>query len=76
MPGRQLTQSEYALQCTVESFGNLLLELQDQRLTHIYEVVFCFCEAENINYLVLRYLNTRALPYEEFSKDWLQVGEI
>jgi len=38
-------------------------------------VVFPFCELEGIDYLVLRYLNTRALPFEEFSEKWLYNGE-
>ena len=69
MPGHRLTQCEYALQQVVEWFGNLLFSLDKQRLTHIYRVVFHFCELEGIGYLVLRYLNTGALPFEEFSEE-------
>ena len=69
MPGHQFTQAEYALQKVVESFGNLLFELAEHHLTHTYAVVFRFCQYENIDYLVLRYLNTGALPYEEFSEE-------
>jgi len=75
MPGHQYTQAEYALQRVVESFGNLLFELAEYRLTHIYAGVFRFCQLEDIDYLVLRYLNTGALPYEEFSEEWLFDGE-
>jgi len=71
VPGHRLTQSEYALQQVVESFGNLLFSLKEQRLTHTYRVVFHSGELENINYLVLRYLCTGALPFEEFSEEWL-----
>jgi hypothetical protein len=71
MPGHQYTPAEYALQRVVESFGNLLFELKQHRLTHIYAVVFRFCQLESIDYLVLRYLNTSALPFEEFSEEWL-----
>jgi len=71
MRGHQFTQAEYALQKVVESFGNLLFELAEHRLTHTYAVVFRFCQLENIDYLVLRYLNTGALPYKEFSEEWL-----
>ena len=75
MPGHQYKQAEYALQKVVESFGNLLFELAEHHLTHTYTVVFCFCQLENIDYLVLRYLSTRTLPYEEFSEEWLFDGE-
>jgi len=75
MPGHHCTRAEYALQQTVESFGNLLFLLAEARLTHIYRVIFHFCENENIGYLVLRYLTTGALPFEEFSEDWLFEGE-
>jgi len=70
MPGHQYTQTEYALQKVVESFRNLLSELAEHYLTHTYAVVFRFCELENIDYLVLRYLNTGPLPFEEVSKEW------
>jgi hypothetical protein len=75
MPGHRYTPAKYALQKTVESFGNLLFELEEHRLTHIYAVVFRFCQLENIDYLVLRYLNTGALPYKEYSEEWLFDGE-
>ena len=75
MPGHQYTHAEYALQKVVMSFGNLLFKLAEHHLTHTYAVVFRFCELETINYLVLRYLNTGALPFEEFSKEWLSNGE-
>jgi len=69
MPGHRYTQSKYALQQVVETFGNLLFTLEEQRLTHTYRVVYHFCELENIDYLVLRYLRTGLLPFEEFSED-------
>jgi hypothetical protein len=65
MSGQHLTQSKYALQQVVELFGNLLIQLEEAHLTHIYQTVFRFCELENIDFLVLRYLNTGALPIEE-----------
>jgi hypothetical protein len=76
MPGHQYTAAEYALQKVIESFGNFLFELAEHHLTHTYAVVFRFCELENIDYLVLRYLNTGALPFEEYSKEWLFDGEV
>ena len=69
MPGRRLTQSEYAIQTIVELFGNFLFSLHEHHLTHTYSVVLCFAELENIDYQVLRYLNTGLLPFEEFSED-------
>jgi len=76
MPGHQYTQAEYALQQKVEIFGRLLSELEEHHLTHIYTVVLYFCKLENIDYLVLRYINTGPLPFEEFSVEWLFDGEI
>jgi hypothetical protein len=76
MPGHQYTPAEYALQQMVESCARLHSELEEHRLTHIYAVVFRFCQLENIDYLVLRYLNTGALPFEEYSEEWLFDGEI
>ena len=76
MPGHRYTPAEYALQRIVESFGNLLFELAEHHLTHTDAVVYRYCELENIDYLVLRYLNTGALPFEEFSEEWLYDGEI
>jgi hypothetical protein len=35
-----------------------------------------YYELENINYLVLRYLNTGVGPFEEFAKEWLHNGEV
>jgi hypothetical protein len=76
MPGHQYTQAEYALQQKVESFGRLLSELAEHRLNHTYSVVFRWCQLEDIDYLVLRYINTGALPFEEFSEEWLFDGEV
>jgi hypothetical protein len=75
MPGHQYTPAEYAMQKLVESLGILLSELAEHHLTHTYAVLFHFCQNENIDYLVLRYLNTSALPFEVFSKEWLHNSE-
>jgi hypothetical protein len=75
MPGHQYTQTEYALQKVVENFGNLLSSLAEHHSTHTYAVVFRFCELENIDILVLRYLNTGVLPFGESSEEWLFDGE-
>jgi hypothetical protein len=76
LPGHQYTPAEYTLQKIVESFSDLIIELAEHRLTHTYAVVFRFCQLEGINYPVLRYLNTGALPFEEFSEEWLFNGEV
>jgi len=76
MPEHNYTPAEHTLQKVVKSFGNLIFELAEHRLTHTYAVVFRFCQLENINYLVLRYLNTGPLPFEEFSEEWLYDGEV
>jgi len=75
MSGRRLTQSEYALQQVVESFGNLLYSLHEHNLTHTYQVVYRFCQLQGMDFLVLRYLNVGLLPFEEFSDELLQDGE-
>jgi hypothetical protein len=76
MPGHQYTTAEYALQKIVESLGNLLFELAEHCLTHMYAVVFRFCQLEGIDYLVLGYLNTGTLTFEDFSEEWLFDGEV
>jgi hypothetical protein len=50
--------------------------LEEHGLTHTYSVALNFILLENIEYLVQRYLNTGALPFEEFSVEWLIDGEI
>jgi hypothetical protein len=75
MPGHQYTPAEYAQKRVVESFGNLLFEIGKHCLTHTYAVVYHFSQIENIEDLVLRYLNTGALPFEEFSEEWLYDDE-
>jgi hypothetical protein len=76
MSGRHLTQSEYALQQVVELFGNLLIQLEEPHLTHTYQTVFRFCQLEKIDYLMLRYLNTGALPFQEWAEEWLYDREV
>jgi hypothetical protein len=76
MPEHQYTPAEYSLQRVAESFSNLLFELAEHHLTHTYAVVLPFCQLENIDYLVLRYINTGGLPFEQFSEEWLHDGEV
>jgi hypothetical protein len=76
MSGQHLTQSEYALQLVVELFGNMLLQLEEAHVIHTYRMVFRFCSLENIDYLVLRYVNTVGLPFEGWAEEWLFDGEI
>jgi hypothetical protein len=76
MSGQRLSHSEYALQQTVVLFGELLIQLNEAGFTRTYRDVLRYCELENINYLVLRYANTGAGPYEEFAEEWLQDGEV
>jgi hypothetical protein len=76
MSGQQLTQSEYAIQQVVELFGGLLYQLAKAGLSRTYRDVFRFCELESIDYLVLRYLNTGALPFEEWAEEWLHDREV
>jgi hypothetical protein len=76
MSGQRLTQSEYALKQVVELFGNLLMQLEEAHLTHTFQVVLRFCQLENIDYLVQRYINTGALPFAEWAEEWLFDGEV
>ena len=76
MSGRRLSPSEYALQQVVVRFGEVLIQLDEAGLTHTYRDVLRYCELENINYLVLRYVNTGAGPYEEWDEEWLHDGEV
>jgi len=71
MRGHRYTNYEYALQLTVELFGNLQFTLHKHNLHHIYHVVFHFVQLENLDYLALRDLNTGLLPFKEFSEDLL-----
>jgi len=71
MPLHRLTQSESALQQVVESFGNNLFSLEEHGSTHMYQVVLRYIELENIDYLVLWYLNTGAPPLEGLSEEWV-----
>jgi hypothetical protein len=50
--------------------------LAEADLTHTYQVVFRFCELEDIDFLVLRYFNTSAPPFEEWAVEWLYNGEV
>jgi hypothetical protein len=54
----------------------LLFQWEEAHLTHIYRVVFQFLQHETIDYLVLRYLHTGALPFEEWAEEWLFDGEV
>jgi hypothetical protein len=74
--GRHWTPSQFALQKVVGSFGNLLAEFEEAHLTHTYQVVFHFCQLKKIDYMVLRYLNTGALPFEEWAEEWLHKGDV
>jgi hypothetical protein len=76
MSGQRLSRSEYTLQQVVVLFGELLIQLAEAGLTRTYRDVLRYCELENINYLVLRYVNTGAGPYKEFAKAWLHDGEV
>jgi hypothetical protein len=76
MSGRRLSQSEYTLQRVVELFGQLLIQLDEAGVTHTSRDVLRYCELENISYLVLRYVNTGAGPFEEWAEELLHEGEV
>jgi len=57
-------------------FGELLSQLAEPRLTHTYRVVIRFCELEDIDYLLSRYLNTGEPPFEQWAEEWLHNREV
>jgi hydrogenase-4 membrane subunit HyfE len=76
MSGPQLTQSKYSLQLIVVLFGELLSQLEDAGSTRTYRHVLGFCTPENIDHLVVMYLNTGVSPVEEWAEEWLDTGEV
>ena len=76
MPGHRLTQSQYAHQKNVEHFRNLIVQLDEQALTHIPRVVWLVVISIGIGYPVHRYVSTGLLLIEEFSEDSLFPGEV
>jgi len=76
MSGRHLTIFKYALRQVVVLFSKLLSRLEEAGSTRTYRDVFRVCELENIDYVVLRYLNTGASPFEEWAEEWLHNGEV
>jgi len=76
MSGRRLSHSEYALQQVVVLFGEQLIQLHETGLTRTYRDVLRYCELENINYLVLLYVNTGAGPFEEWAEERLHIREV
>jgi hypothetical protein len=57
-------------------FGELLIPLDEAGLTLTYRDLLRYCELQNINYLVLRYVNTGAGPFEQWAEEWLHSGEV
>jgi hypothetical protein len=76
MAGYESTAAEYALQRVTESVRILFSELVEHRSTHISVVVFRCPHSKNIDYLVMRYLNTGNLPFEEISEEWWFDGKV
>ena len=76
MSGRQLSESECALQQIVVLFSELFSQLEEAGLICTYRDVFRFCDFDNIDYVVLRYLNTVLSPFEEWAEEWLQEWEV
>jgi hypothetical protein len=50
--------------------------LEEAGLNHTYRDVLHICELKIINYLVLRYPNTGAPPFEEWAEKWLHSGQV
>jgi hypothetical protein len=71
MCGHRYTRTQYTLHQKVEPFANHLVQLAEHHLTPIYHVLFHFCDDQDIGYVVESNQNTGALPFEEFSEDWL-----
>jgi hypothetical protein len=49
---------------------------EEAHLTRTYHMVFRFCQLENIDCLVLRYLNTGEPPFKEWEEEWSHDGEV
>jgi len=75
MSGAHPSPYEYALHKVVVFFGELLIQLAKAGLTHTNRDVLRYCQLENIHFLVLRFVNTGAGPYEVWAEDWLYEGE-
>jgi hypothetical protein len=76
MSRQRPTQTESALQQVNILFGEPLSQVAVSGITHTYQDVFRFCKLENIDYRVLRYLNTRAGPFEVWAEEWLHDMEV
>jgi len=76
MPGHVLTQSQYAHQKLIKHFGDLIAQLDKESLTHTSRSVWHFVITSNTDYPVHGSVSTGLLPIEEFSEDWLFLGEI
>ena len=75
MPGHRLTRSQYAHQKNVEHFGDLIVQLDEQTLTHTSCVVWHVAISIGIGYPVHRYVSTGLLPFENYSDACLFPGE-
>jgi len=76
MPGNRLTQSGYALQKKVESFGDLIFCIKDYHLTHISAIVIHYTHLDGIGYLLHSYSSTGLVLFKEFSEDLLFLDEV
>ena len=74
--GWRLTKSEYTLQLVIILFGKLLSHLAEAGFTCTDHNLCRICEIENINHLVLRYLNTGASPFQEWAEECLRKGKV
>jgi len=67
MPGHRLKQSEYTFQTNVESYGDFICALEEERLTHISQWLFFIHSMKQfstayINTYLLGYYQTMSLP--------------
>jgi len=63
------THSQYAHQRVVVTFGDLIVYYNERGLTNISQGLLYSAITEGVWYKVQRYINTSALPYEEWSKE-------
>ena len=75
MPGLRLTQSQYAHQRDVKTFGDLIFDFEGYCLIHISRVIPQYPILEGICYKVHRYLSLGLRPFKEFSENYLFPGE-
>jgi len=75
MCSSRLTHFQYAHQRVVATFGNLIQYYNERGLINISWALSYSAIIEGLEYEVHRFITTSALPYEEWSEEWLWTDE-